>query len=75
MFELYGVDVRFHQESTFRDQEMHITEVRAQRLVPEIVRRMHTCAGRVRSALRASNGSWARPIGISSGRARRAVAG
>ncbi len=75
MFELYGVDVRFHQESTYRDQEMHIIEARAKRLVPDVVRRMHTCAGRVRTALRASDGSWARPIGISSGRARRAVAG
>jgi hypothetical protein len=72
MFELYGVDVRFHRESEVRDHDMHIAEQRALRLVPEIVRRMHTCAGRVRSTLRA-DGAWARPIGINSGRARRAV--
>ena len=73
MFELYGVDVRFHRESEIRDHEMLIAERRAQRLVPDIVRRMHTCAGRVRNALRASSGAWPRPIGINSGRARRAV--
>ena len=72
MFELYGVDVRFHRESEIRDHDMHIAEQRSLRLVPEIVRRMHTCAGRVRSALGA-DGAWARPIGINSGRARRAV--
>ncbi|GAA4342804.1 hypothetical protein GCM10023087_02490 [Microbacterium rhizosphaerae] len=73
MFELYGVDVRFHRESEIRDHDFHIAEQRALRLVPEIVRRMHTCAGVVRSALRASEGAWARPIGINSGRARRSV--
>ncbi len=72
MFELYGVDVRFHRESEIRDHDMHIAEQRALRLVPDVVRRMHTCAGRVRDVLR-TNGAWARPIGINSGRARRSV--
>jgi hypothetical protein len=72
MFELYGVDVRFHRESEIRDHDMHIAEQRALRLVPDVVRRMHTCAGRVRDVLR-TNSAWARPIGINSGRARRSV--
>jgi len=42
MFELYGVDVRFRRESEIRDHDMHIAEQRELRLVPEIVRRMHT---------------------------------
>ena len=74
MFELYGVDVRFHQESVIRDHDQHIADQKALRLVPDVVRRMHTCAGNVRNALRVSGEAWPRPIGVNSARARRMVA-